>query len=1013
MSPARIWSLPSRVLRRVVPPPRRPVLWWHAWPLALFLAAYAAVIAWLEISDRALFAAPWHFLWLLATPWAWWAHAAGWGGMRGTRGALSLLTRLALIGTFAAVLAEPRAVRTSDALSLVYVLDRSDSIGEQVSDQALEWVLTTAGGKPPKDNAGLVVFGRDAAVELPPRESFPFEAVNSRLASDGTDLEQALALAAAVLPHDAPGRIVLISDGTATQGDLDRALDLLAARQVPVDVLKIAYAREDEVWVEKLELPHEARPGQTYEAGVVLGSLRNGTGELVLRENGAEIARRRIDWRGGKSRFTLPLYLRGPGHYEYVAAIEPTPGQDGWRENNHALGAISLAGEGRVLLAVDGDGRDADWGPLARALKQAGRAVEVRRAVDLPDDPMALMGCDAVALVNVPAESLVDAQQRALRDAVQDLGIGLVMIGGTNGYGPGGWNRTPVEEALPVTMDINQRKVMPKGALAIVLHTCEFGEGNAWAKRITKQAMKVLGARDDVGVLDYDYKGGEQWVFPLTPAGEYDRLAPLVEAAEPGDMPSFATIMQKGLDGLKASDASAKHMIVISDGDPAPPPPELVQAFIDAKVSVSMVAVFPHGGQEQSSMRAVADATKGRYYYPQDAQKLPSIFIKEAKTLKRSQHQNRVFTPETRFPSPILKGIPALPALKGYTLTTPKPRAVTVLEGPDPEEEDPVLAVWRFGTGAAAAWTSDLAPNWAANWVEWEQYQAFVEQLFEHVSRAQERTSLRLRVDGGGGSGVITVEDHHPDGGFLAAAARITTPDGARLELELPQVAPGRYSATFPVAAVGRYQVAVSAVGGAAGAERKERAFGSLAVPYSAEYLRFRANPMVLDRIAARTGGRQLAGTEDGAALFGIGRQPRASSRPVFDLLLVALALLLPLDVALRRVQIDPRAMFLALAARLGRRRAGDSTGTMGALLARKQLVELPKAAANQLPPARPSPASAAPAPGAAPKPATTPATKPAAKPGVPPASGIGTTSKLLDAKRRRQDPSKPQDPPP
>ena len=63
---------------------------------------------------------------------------------------------------------------------------------------------------------------------------------------------------------------------------------------------------------------------------------------------------------------------------------------------------------------------------------------------------------------------------------------------------------------LPVTMDVSQKKVLPKGALAIILHTCEFAEGNTWGKRITKQAIKVLGAQDEVGVLAYDYQDGEE-----------------------------------------------------------------------------------------------------------------------------------------------------------------------------------------------------------------------------------------------------------------------------------------------------------------------------------------------------------------------------------------------------------------------------------------------------------------------------------------------------------------------
>ena len=76
-----------------------------------------------------------------------------------------------------------------------------------------------------------------------------------------------------------------------------------------------------------------------------------------------------------------------------------------------------------------------------------------------------------------------------------------------------------------MTMDISKKKILPKGALAIILHTCEFPEGNTWAKRITKQAIRVLGSQDEVGVLGYGMTG-DYWIFQLTPAGRLRKSRP-------------------------------------------------------------------------------------------------------------------------------------------------------------------------------------------------------------------------------------------------------------------------------------------------------------------------------------------------------------------------------------------------------------------------------------------------------------------------------------------------------
>ena len=680
---------------------------------------------------------------------------AGYSGLSGFRATVALLVRFVVLGIFILALAEPRILWRNEGLSLVYALDLSDSMGEKVSNQALNYIIKTGTAKPEKDAAGLVVFGRDAAVELPPRLDFPLESVSACVAKDGTDLAKALSLAAAVMPEDKQGRIVLASDGVETEGSVAGILDDLKSRHIAVDVLPIQYEYQHEVWLERLDLPRQVKLGETYEASVLLNSLQAGDGKLVLRENGKVIAEQNVHYERGKNRYSLPLYLREPGYYEYAATIEPPAGQDGWQENNTAINFLYLKGEGKVLLVTDPNGDARDWEILAKTLKEAKRLVEVKTAFEFPRDVMSLMPYDCVVFVNVPADSFDPVQMQAMRDAVHNEGVGFLMVGGKNSFGPGGFHRTPIEEALPVDMDIQQKKVMPKGALVIILHDCEIPEGNAWAKRITKEAIRVLGAQDEVGCVSWDWNKGDMWVFPLTPASEYDRLIPLINQFEPGDLPAFAPGMKMALEALKKSDAATKHCILISDGDASPPPPELLQEFAAAKISISTVAIGTEAPMFAKVLQAIPSVTGGRFYDPQDPNELPRIFVKEAKTLKRSMIQNTTFVPVVEVYSPTLKGIDAMPPLHAYVLTTPKARSVTILKGPEKEEINPVLSTWRFGLGKTAAFTSDLSPNWGSDWVQWGQYQAFVKQLMIEISRVEQHSDLNLQTFAAGDEGVM------------------------------------------------------------------------------------------------------------------------------------------------------------------------------------------------------------------------------------------------------------------
>ena len=925
-----------RFIASFFPSPRRPVGWRDAMPLAVFLVLFAGLCAWLEFGHVLMFARPVMLGLAVFAPWFWWMHVGGYAGLPKGRGAVSLFVRLTLLGLFAMVLAEPRAVRSRDVMSVVFSVDVSDSIYS--ADQAITYVTDTVQKHRPKgksDEAGLVIFGKSSAVELPPRMSFPFEALNSQVDRGSTNIEQTLSLAAAMLPEDNQGRIVLVSDGVQTEGNLTRILGDLKSRGVAVDVLPIDYTYNEEVWLERLDLPQQVKLGETYEAAMVLSSLSDGKGKLVLRENGNVIAEQEVDYKAGKNRFSVPITLRSAGYYEYTASIEVPKAQDSLSQNNTVLNYIFVEGEGKVLLVTDSVGDRRDWERLEAAIKEGERAVEVIAGSDLPSDAASLMPYDTIIFCNVPHDEFNVQQMQAVRDAVYNLGAGFLMVGGPNSFGPGGYHRTVIEEILPVSMDITQKKVLPKGALAIILHTCEFPEGNTWGKRITKQAIKVLGAQDEVGVLAYTQKG-EDWLFELTPAAKYEEMVPLINGASIGDMPSFQNTMQMGLKGLLKSDAATRHMIIISDGDPQAPTPALIDDFIKNQVSVSMVAVFPHGGQDISKMKGVADVTGGRYYFPEDPNQLPAIFIKESKTLKRSLLQNKVFTPTIGFPSPVVKGLEGMPELKGYVITTAKGHpAMQILNGPPDAEQsdsiDPILAIWQHGLGKTAAFTSDFSTNWGTNWQKWDRFQPFVKQLLTDISRVKKDGHLRMSTQTSGGDAVIVVEDFHPDEAFLELHAKLSGPGQKTENIPLKQVGPRRYQATVPLWGHGRYHAIAQGLGG----DRKDLAFGGFIVSYSPEYLRFRSNRQTLQEIADKTGGKILSGDPAKDDIYMRGRAPKRSSKPIFDWFLIALAILIPLDVAIRRIQIDFRAIWKALTMQ----RRGPSSATMGTLLQTKQTI--------------------------------------------------------------------------
>ena len=1032
----------SSFIKRLFPAPRRPLTWTAGLPLIIFAVVFAVFslsilpLPRIFLSGHSLWASgiqlgsstftwdfkwptwewiwdidyvrPWMFLLLVVTPWIWWMQAAGHSGLAARRGQIAGFVRLIIAGLLIMVIAEPRAVQTSSVLSVIYNVDISDSVND-ARKLALNVVAASAASKPPTDEAGLVVFGRTPAVEYPPRTSFPFEKfLNSQVRADATNLQQALSLSAAMLPEENNGRIVLISDGTETIGELKKSIRELKARDIPVDVLPIDVKKvKDEVFLERLDLPQYVKKGETYDAATILTAMNAGSGKLILSQNGEDLYETQVDYKAGKNRFAIPIRVDLPGYYEYEARIEVPTDKDYRDENNAVRNYLFIDGPGKILLVRDPTGNHREYRYVEKALKDADRNVRVVDANNLPQDPLSLMEYDAIIFADVPADSLFAPQIQAVHDAVRNLGIGFLMLGGPNSFGPGGYQNSPIEDALPISMEISKRKILPKGALVIILHTCEFPNGNSWAKRITKEAIKVLNSQDDVGVIGYGMNGNE-WIFELTPAGEYDSLVPKINAAEIGDMPEFTGTMQMGLDALSKSDAASRHMIIISDGDPPLPPPNLLQDFKDNKVTVSTVAVFPHDPRDAKVLNAISSATGGKFYFPQNPNQLPSIFIKEAKTLRRSQLQERTFIPQLLNDDTMLRDLAAVPKLHGYVLTSEKedPRATVLLSAPLEKNElsegdvDPILAVWRYGLGTTAAWTADLTDDWGRDWVNWKQFQQFVNQMVTRIARVKPQQHLRVYTYVNGNEGTVVIEDFHPEESLLDIQVTVTDGDDFVFSEQVQQIAPQRYKINVPLQGKARYQVQVNATG----TNRKETAYGGFIISYSPEYLRFQSNPIVLQEIAEETGGTVLDADQTSQELaqqiFG-NRKAKQATRPVFDWFLMALACFIPLDVAIRRVQMDFSWMKKAFQSG-----SKESTATMGSLLERKKVVQSTMTSASQQAKTeRPMTSRPVTLPNSSKKPAAkktsedTTTNKPEAQ---PQADDGSTTSRLLAMKRKR-----------
>ena len=271
--------------------------------------------------------------------------------------------------------------------------------------------------------------------------------------------------------------------------------------------------------------------------------------------------------------------------------------------------------------------------------------------------------------------------------------MGLVCIGGDQSFAAGGYRNTPLERALPVSMELDSKKVLPPGALVLLMHGMEFNNGNQVARQCAIGVLDAMGPNDELGIVLWD--GQDRWLFPephLRKVGDKQELGRQIMGMNQGDLPSFENLMTMGYEGLKKSTASIKHMIVFSDGDPGGPSDQLMNSMRADKITVSTVLIAGHAGPE--TMIEIADKGAGRFYNITNPAQLPQIFLKETAVILKTAIYEEPFAPQQRSSSELLAGFGAgsYPQLLGYVATSEKPRAETPLLT---TQGDPLLAHWQ------------------------------------------------------------------------------------------------------------------------------------------------------------------------------------------------------------------------------------------------------------------------------------------------------------------------------
>jgi Mg-chelatase subunit ChlD len=643
--------------------------------------------------------------------------------------------RVALAVVLVLALARPELQWKSAGSDLLVVVDRSKSMPPRSEAQIEELVHLLEQQRKTGDRLGVISFGRQSRVEMPLTAASGFGGFTAQLDAEASNVSGALDAAADLIPVERTARVLLISDGRATGLDPRAAARRLAARGIAVDHRWLGRENSGlDVAVTSLSAPSSVAAKEPFQLTATLHSTGAAKVQVTLARQGKVLLRAAREIDEGHSTLTFGDLVDAPGLYAYQLQVEAA--SDSVVENDVGRAVVRVEGPPRVLVLTD-----KPKGTLAATLQSAGVLTTVRAPMPLTLD--ALDGVGAVVLEDVEASRISESGLHVLSQFVREAGGGLLMTGGKHSFGEGGFRKSPVEDVLPVSLEVReeQRKV----ALAMsVIMDCSCSMGATVPDGRTKMelaaegvvsALELLNSNDEASVHMVDT--GDHEIFGLSAVSDGLPLGKVARGFSGGGGIYIGVGLRTAKREILKSNKSTRHVLLFADAADSEEPDDykaVLEALSKEKVTVSVIGMGKSTDSDAKLLEEIASLGGGRMYFAEDATSLPRIFSQETIAVARSSF---VDSPTALAFGPDLGLLGRMPAdapssAGGYNLTYLKPQASVGLRTDD-ENKAPALAFWPRGTGRAAALALEVDGPFTGEQRRWSGRRALLEQAVRWV----------------------------------------------------------------------------------------------------------------------------------------------------------------------------------------------------------------------------------------------------------------------------------------
>jgi uncharacterized membrane protein/Mg-chelatase subunit ChlD len=636
--------------------------------------------------------------------------------MQGLRIFSTVMLVLALCG--------PAIVLPSRSGMVVIAADRSASMPGDKDTRHEEIIQLVQQKMGRRDSLGILTFGEHPVIERMNQRG-AFEGFAGKVNPDGSNLSEALRTALSLIPPGTPGRVLVLTDGRWTGQDPSRAVSEAIGRQISIDCRLLERSGAMDTAIAEVQSPSTVSPQESFMMTAWVQSPVSQEVTYQLRRGGQTIAEGRRAIGAGLSSLAFRDRAGGEGGtLQYSLEIQGA-GQDPVTENNIARVLVGVQGQ-KPLVCLSAKAESG----LADLLVRSGLKVTALTPSQIDYSLERLSNYQGMIIEEVPANAIGTAGMEAIAEWVSKTGAGLMMTGGKNAYGPGGYFKSPLEPIMPVSMEL--RREHRKLSLAIVVVLDRSGSMGApvgfgktkmdLANLATVEVLDLLSPMDQFGVLAVD--SSVHQIVGLSDVSEAGGMRnKILQIESMGGGIFVYEALSHAAHMIASAEPQTKHIVLFADAADSEEPGDyrkLLAECVNAGITVSVIGLGKPTDVDALLLEDIASLGQGRCFFTETPEELPRLFAQDTFVVARSSFLEQATAVE---------GLPSMltvtgrsfefgETVGGYNLCYLREGASLCAISKD-EYEAPILAAWQTGIGRTVCYTPQADGPYTGEIVNW------------------------------------------------------------------------------------------------------------------------------------------------------------------------------------------------------------------------------------------------------------------------------------------------------